>query len=414
MTYIEFLDHTVSENLCASLINVPDRVVLVGNYESALKKHGKRYTRLFESRGHQVEFVCCEIKQYRMQDIVEELSRIVERYDDCVFDLTGGDDLYLMAMGVICERYKDRNIQMHRYNISNHTIVDCDQDGTTILEDKHPALTVEENIWAHGGQIVWHPASKEGTIRWEDTPELRYTLREILAVQPSESGLWNKQTDTLQAAYFLTDEAYDPLTVHVNLDDLKKYMKDKKLGYEVCSGLLNAMESKGLLVEWSKDGGVLHVVFRDELVKYFLTKPGRFLEMRVYLAALDARENGIAHYNDVLTGVSIDWDGALHDDGEAVETKNEIDVMMMRGVIPVFVSCKNGGIKVDELYKLNTVAQRFGGRYARKVLVASKLDATTLSNQYLLKRAEDMGIRVVKRAGAMTDAALIKEVCKFG
>ena len=44
------------------------------------------------------------------------------------------------------------------------------------------------------------------------------------------------------------------------------------------------------------------------------------------------------------------------------ETKNEIDVMLMRGVVPVFVSCKNGAVKMDELYKLDTVAQRFGGR----------------------------------------------------
>jgi hypothetical protein len=414
VTYIEFLDRTISENLCASLINVPERVVLVGNSEKLLNKHKKRYQRLFEKRGHTVDFDVCEIKQYQMQTIVDALSKIVETYADCVFDLTGGDDLYLMAMGIVSERYKERNVQMHRYNISSHTIVDCDQDGTTIQEKEHPVLTVEENILVHGGDIIWQSEKNpEGTVRWEDTPELRHTLQEILAVQPKEPGLWNKQVDTLQAAFHLTEETDDPLTACVKISALKWYMDENKMGYLVNSGLMSAMYNKGLLVSWSKDNGELRVTCRDELVKYFLTKAGRFLEMRVYLAALDAREDGLPHYNDVLTGVNIDWDGDVHGDGEAVETKNEIDVMLMRGVVPVFVSCKNGGVKMEELYKLATVAQRFGGRYARKVLVVSKLDERKPANQYLVKRAEDMGIRVVKNAGTLSDAALIRETCKF-
>ena len=414
MTYIEFLDRTVSENLCASLINVPERVVLVGNNKKLLEKHKKRYQRLFENRGYTVDFDICEIKQYQMQTIVDALSKIVETYADCVFDLTGGDDLYLMAMGIVSERYKDRKVQMHRYNISSHTIVDCDQDGVTIQEKDHPVLSVEENIFAHGGEIIWHSEKNpEGTVLWEDTPELRHTLQEILAVQPKEPGMWNKQVDTLQAAFRLTEETDDPLTAKVKLGTLKAYTKEEKMGYLLATGLLNSLRDHGLLVSWSKDNGELQVTCRDELVKYFLTKAGRFLEMRVYLAGLDAREDGLPHYNDVLTGVNIDWDGDVHGDGEAVETKNEIDVMLMRGVVPVFVSCKNGAVKMDELYKLDTVAQRFGGRYARKALVVSKLDTRKSANQYLVKRAEDMGIRVVKNAGALSDAALIREVCKF-
>ena len=414
MTYIEFLDPTISENLCASLIHAPERVVLVGNNESALRKHMKRYRRLFENRGMTVAFETCEIKQYQMHTIVESLARLVEKYEDCVFDLTGGDDLYLMAMGILSERYKDRNIHMHRYNISSRIIVDCDQDGVILQQAAQPELTVEENIEVHGGDIIWQSEKNpEGTIRWEDTPELRHTLAEILAVQPKEPGLWNKQVDTLQAAFRLGEDADDPLTAKVEIETLKNYAKDEKMGYLVATGLMNALHNRGLLASWSKDDGMLQVTCRDELVKYFLTKAGRFLEMRLYFACLDAREDGQPHYTDALTGVSIDWDGNVHGDGEAVETKNEIDVMLMRGVVPVFVSCKNGGVKMDELYKLATVAQRFGGRYARKVLVVSKLDERKSANQYLVKRAADMGIRVVKNAGALSDAALIREVCKF-
>lgn len=39
MTYIEFFDKTASENICASLANAPDRVVLVGDKMKLLQKH---------------------------------------------------------------------------------------------------------------------------------------------------------------------------------------------------------------------------------------------------------------------------------------------------------------------------------------------------------------------------------------
>ena len=84
-------------------------------------------------------------------------------------------------------------------------------------------------------------------------------------------------------------------------------------------------------------------------------------------------ENGESTYNDVQTGVLIDWDNVLHPEAQRVDVENEIDVIMMHGMLPVFVSCKNGDVQIEELYKLNTVATRFGGKYSKKVLIAPSL-----------------------------------------
>ena len=69
--------------------------------------------------------------------------------------------------------------------------------------------------------------------------------------------------------------------------------------------------------------------------------------------------------------------------------------MMMHGMVPVFVSCKNGGTDADELYKLQSVAARFGGKYAKKVLIATSLDDSDKSN-YIRQRAENMEIRLIE------------------
>jgi len=98
----------------------------------------------------------------------------------------------------------------------------------------------------------------------------------------------------------------------------------------------------------------------------------------------------------------IEWNGS--------DTKNEIDVMLMQGVLPYFISCKNGDVKSDELYKLHTVAGRFGNRYARRILVSTiyfdREDRSydgDLATKYLSERAKDMHITLINKVHRMSD-----------
>lgn len=166
MTYIEFFDKTLIENICASLTNPPERVILVGDKKKLLESQAQRYTRILHTRGHEVEFLYKTANKNSIQNVLEVLSEIVETYEDCVFDLTGGEEIYLVASGIIYERYKDKNIQMHRFNLRNNTIQDCDFDGETILESTLPELTVEENIRVYGGEVVWDDLKTDTTPKW--------------------------------------------------------------------------------------------------------------------------------------------------------------------------------------------------------------------------------------------------------
>ena len=128
--------------------------------------------------------------------------------------------------------------------------------------------------------------------------------------------------------------------------------------------------------------------------------------MKMLVTALDARnKDGELAYNDVVNGVYIDWDGEIHTEKGVQDTENEIDVLMMHGIIPVFVSCKNGKIETEELYKLNSVAERFGGSYAKKVLIASSL-GDGKSDKAFRQRAKDMNIRIVDKITEKNDEEL--------
>ena len=75
-----------------------------------------------------------------------------------------------------------------------------------------------------------------------------------------------------------------------------------------------------------------------------LTKAGTLLELVTLLTAKNMKKpDGTPYFNDARTGVMIDWDGVVHNNKAGmVDTEYEIDVILMKGEVPEYISCKNG------------------------------------------------------------------------
>lgn len=345
MTFIEFFDKTCVENICACLSQIPERVIFLGDKKKELESHAARYEKLFTERGQTVEFVCKSVNRNNLKSIVALLSDIVEKYSDCAFGLTGGDGLFLTAAGIVYERYKDKNIQLHRFNIHNNKIYDCDNDGNVLSVNENSNLTVRENVLIYGGDVV---DGKSFDTACESD------IVDIWNICKRNVSAWNHAVNNIK--------------------------KD--------SGICKELVKKELT--FFKDG---KIVYKNDMVRHCLSKAGMALEMIVFLAAKQVNDkDGNAVYNDCMNGVCIDWDG--HD--EKYDTKNEIDVMLMRGMMPIFISCKNGAVETEELYKLNSVAQRFGGAYSKKILFSTALSGKGEFSEYFRQRAKDMDIRLIE------------------
>ena len=102
-------------------------------------------------------------------------------------------------------------------------------------------------------------------------------------------------------------------------------------------------------------------------------------------------------------GVTIVWNRDNSED--IVRTTNEIDVLTMKGSVPVFISCKNGSFDVDELYKLSAVAARFGSLRAKRVLVATGIGGGVRA-EHIKSRAESLGVRLIQNAHELKDKEL--------
>lgn len=411
MTYIEFFDKTPTENICACLSYAPERVIFIGNDGKLMRKHVAYYQRVFADRNEFFQFEIKTVPRNNLDDAVQLLSELVETYDDCVFDITGGEEILNLALGIVYARYPEKQIQIHRFNLRNNTIADCDKDGVTIYREP-PMLSVEENIRIHGGDVLYGGISDIKTYRWELSEEFIADVNRMWEICRENTRFWNVQINMFEAIENLGGQTENGLTTVVRWPALDQHLAQRNGKYRRNDRIIDALLRQGLLTwYWDESDDHVTISYKNAQVKKCLTKAGLILELKVYLTARQLKDDkGCPVYNDCLNGVVIDWDGVS--DNESPEgrfdTSNEIDVMLMHGTVPVFISCKNGVVNSEELYKLSTVAERFGGPYAKKVLVASALEQLGPAAEHLRQRAEDMHIRIIDGIQEMDEAKLEK------
>ena len=143
MTYVEFFDRTSIENICACLTDVPERVVLLGDNKRLMDHYIANYKKLFGGRDQQIKFDSQEVDKSNINHVVKVLTDMVNKYEDCHFGITGGEEILMFALGIVYERYPEKNIQIHKFGICDNHIYDCDKDGNTIFKET-PALSVKE------------------------------------------------------------------------------------------------------------------------------------------------------------------------------------------------------------------------------------------------------------------------------
>lgn len=412
MTLIEFFEKSVAENICSSIVHAPDRVILIGHQKNLIQKHAERYHDFFLQHGFDIDFQCKIVDKNNVAAIISTLESIIDLYPDCIIDITGGEDLYIFAAGIVCERHRNRNVQVHYINIRSGVTYDCDMDGENISEDNPLRYSVADNIRLYGGKIVYDYEKENGAHIWNLDDEFKQDIRTMWEICRTDCGVWNWQMDVLAAAELYREPYDNPMVTVAAREVVSAHMENHgRNGFLFRYDLINKLIDEGLVrsFEFNRSRPI-HIEYKNEQVKRCLTKSGQVLELIIYLAACEAREkNGNPTYNDVMTGVLIDWDGDIHNSIVQGDAENEVDVIMMRGMVPVFVSCKNGNVAVDELYKLQSVANNFGGKYAKKVLIAPRIERN-INELVLRERCKEMQINLIDDIENWSEDKLFKTV----
>lgn len=390
MTVIEFFDReSAVENIISTLLCKPEKVVFIGNSYKLMQKNIEKYKTIAYGRGLDVEFEAKSVPKNNLMAAVSVIEETISENRDCVVDLSGGNDLCLVAVGIVYADNAD-SLKLHRFNLSDGSMTDCDSDGI-VCACEPMKLSIKECITLYGGRMKF---GSKAVYEWDFSEDFKTDIRSMWSVCRKNPTAWNTHIKSLDKI----------CSERQSRDGLFYSFRADKTDYDLIE-MLRALGKLKVINKFSEKGSVVEFAFKNEQVKKALSKSGQVLELVVTEAALESTDkNGENVYDEVLTGVSIDWEE------EKSAVSNEIDVILMKGITPVFISCKNGALSTDELYKLSTVAEKFGGRFARKVLVATELEKLGSKEAHLKARAESLGIRIVDRADELSDKEFQRKI----
>jgi len=378
----EFLGTEPVENVITCMHYQVDKVVYFGYHEviQSLKdstdKFLKKYCGVTNTVYH-------PMSKDDLQSVLKSMRKEIEyelgQKNSIYFDITGGESLILVAFGILSTEYKT---PMHLFDVRKNKVLELEEGaGRAITRDvpeRKTNFTLDSLIELRGGRI---DETKHKDTKNLESEEMVKDVERMWSVAKRYINSWNPFSHMLRSKF----NSEESLTIRTTgrrireiLEELKSYDLINKL-----DGLLDALQEAGVLFDVIHSNDRYQFRFKNSFVKSCIWDGGSVLEFHVYLAERKKAE-------DCRVGVHIDWDGELNYDNDVL---NEIDVLTLQDNIPTFISCKSGKLEktkaLQALYELETVAKRFGGKYAKKVLVVTK----PLGDAYQA-RADEMGIEV--------------------
>lgn len=381
---IEFLDEEPLENMITSLHYKIDKTIFFG-YTETIRKQRKNTESFLKKHCGVSEVVFHAVSQSNLESILKTMRGVVDREraqkNKVFFDITGGENLILVAFGILSTELK---CSMHMYDVEEQKLIEVNKDIKPFMsetaEERDVELNLDSFIEMYGGVINYRLQKNSKSI--EDA-EFEEEIMRLWDISCRYQEHWNQFSNFLKTSCRPEEGSKCSLDVRLSSGEvLEKLRKNNRFNsLKLLNDLLDECMKAGILKNVVHKDGCYTFCYKSERVKEYLWDAGSVLEMYTFLQERKKCD-------DCRVGVHLDWDGVIHDQ-PSLDTLNEIDVLTLNGCIPTFISCKNGSVNQMALYELETVARKFAGKYAKKVLVATQ----KLTDTHLL-RAKEMNIEV--------------------
>lgn len=368
-TLVELYDKEPVENVLSTCIFKPELVVYVCDVkDNTLRKEHAVY-RFFHSRGLVTKARFYYIDTTDVSMIMKLLHAIRKDYPDCVIDCSGGKDLVLLTTGIFCA---EEHVPAFYIDINSGRFVNL--YGCEELQGRFtmPQLRAEDVFALAGAKMAGSGHFNEGELDEEFEDDVLRLWQLILRNQRG----WHQTAGFLQAAgakqpdYQLGIHAKTEIRVNAQMT---AYADEE---------FLFSLEKAGMIRELHFSGGRVEFLYKSPLMRRCLQNHGIWLELFAYVSA---KRSGL--FGDVRTSVLVDWDGS---EQSAKGTRNEVDVLAVNHITPVFISCKMGAPTPLALSEIKIISEKFGGERTKTVL----LTATDVEKKSpaVAQRARDLGI----------------------
>ena len=293
-------------------------------------------------------------------------------------DLTGCDTLVSLSFGMLAQ---ELSLPLHLYRVESDQLILLNKPLSGVLPEIAEKITAHLDLdkWIRmRGGVINYRMHKE--IKGIDNQETESLINRIWQLFTRYEEGWPAMSGLLQKA-----PADSTLTIRLEAGLIRDSLKKQRIFTEdALRAFLKDGEELRLFCNLRIRKGTLTFTCASKTVLNCLTEAGSILELHIYQLLRREAPNS-------KVGVHLDWDGVIHRrSGEDV--LNEIDVISLKGFVPTFISCKLGRPGKNALYELSAVTRRFGGKYAKMILVAAKG-----MSQTDLRRAADMQITVTDR-----------------
>ena len=367
-TLIELYDERPLENVLGTEMFHPEEMIILCPPEvvsdKALRESLSRY---FEYRGCSVKLTTAGVSLLDAEKVEKQLQKILETHEDCAIDISGGTDASLFAAGAVCG-----DTPVFTYSRKKNSFFEIQNAPFARSLPCDVTLDAKACFLMAGGTLL--PGR-------EDNEELKNKLPQIdqiFAIFRKYRREWRRQIGYIQAISSAEPgilSAEGPKTVKV---DHGRVTADE--------ALLQELSSAGLIRDYQAGADRISFTFPDETVRFWLRDIGSVLELQVYRACLEA-----GCFDDVVLSAVVNWEGGST---QRNSVTNEIDVMAVKGVEPIFISCKTSDIKTEALNELAVLRDRFGGKGSRAIIVTS---APASRNRALMRmRAAELNIEVIE------------------
>lgn len=350
-TLIELYDERPIENVLATEVFKPERTVFLCPPEVAMNKNIRiKLEEYFRHRGIDTELIFLECSLYNSKKIEKQLCSITEKYPECVLDITGGTDAALFAGGKLCAEYGTPTFTYSRKRNCFFNIHDADFANELPCIISH---SVEDCFLMAGGALRMGRVDNSilGNYMKDIDPFFQLYLR--------YRNDWTRIVNYIQRAS-QAEKGFSP-PLEVNAPYTVKGERGSRI--DVPESALYELQKLGFIRDVEIYSENVEFTFKDHQIRSWLRDIGSVLELYIYKCCVD-----LGIFNDVITSAIVDWEGDFKQDN----VTNEIDVMAMKGIIPLFISCKTCEISTEALNELAILRDRFGGNIAKAAIVTTK------------------------------------------
>ncbi|MBQ7046235.1 MAG: hypothetical protein IJN85_00650 [Oscillospiraceae bacterium] len=378
-TLIELFDESPILNVLTSITFKPEKLIFFGAEPHEVEESRNDYINFFKNRKENIEIEFAGKHMSDMLSAENALKKIITDNPDCVVDVSGGKDIALLVTGIAASKLGVPLIAYDKNSGKYINISNCEQADNV---DTFGLLDCHDFFAASGGKVIDY----EDFSRYNDNYKSFWRMViNVWNIYLKYMDSWASHVQYLQkvtpsTAEGITLKVKGAPSIRVNGKDIKRN-----------DNILNELNDCGAITNLRyKESGDCLFEYYDVNFRRYLTDVGAFLELYIHACALKTEK-----FSSVVSRVKYTWDYFPKNHKQTTAFRpasNEIDVIAIRGIEPLYISCKTSSPDMKYIDEIYPQAMRMSGGEGHAVFACThKID----TDMPLYNKAKALGVYII-------------------